>query len=106
VAQVPPKHYRWITPVDPSLLGYVVGGRVLVLANNGDREGVFNFHLPDGGWRPVGSRDRVDHQAGVEDELPRLQGGAREVVVPARSFLIWVLDDPADAFVPARGSPP
>jgi pullulanase/glycogen debranching enzyme len=89
VAEVPDGHYRWITPDEPTLLGYVVGGRVLVLANSGGRAGTFRFDLPAGAWRQVGDRERVDLN-GVEGEFARLGGGAHEVRVPGGSFLIWV----------------
>jgi pullulanase/glycogen debranching enzyme len=95
VTEVPEGHYRWITQSEPTLLGYVVGGRVLVLANSGSHEGVFRFDLPDGAWRQVGSWDRVDPN-GVEGAYARLGGGAQEVRVPAGSFLIWVRIDDAD----------
>jgi pullulanase/glycogen debranching enzyme len=89
VADVPGGHYRWITPEEPTLLGYVVGERVLVLANSGRREGVFRFMLPDGPWRQVGARERVDLR-GVDGPYARLAGGRREVRVPGGSFLVWV----------------
>ena len=89
VAQVPEGHYRWITPEDSRLLGYVVGGRVLVLANNGSDEGVFRFDLPPGTWRQLGDRERVDPVNGVGGDLARLQGGPQEIAVPGGSFLIW-----------------
>ncbi len=106
VAEVPEGHYRWIAPADTNLLGYVVGGRLLVLANSGDAEGRFTFDLPGGPWRPVGSRDKVDLEGGVEDELPRLEGGRQRITVPPGSFLIWVRSAvPADAIDPPLGSP-
>jgi pullulanase/glycogen debranching enzyme len=89
VAQAPPDHYRWITPRERTLLGYVVGGRVLVLANSGPRAGTLRFDLPEGDWRQVGDRDRVDLN-GVGGRYARLRGGARAVQVPGQSFLIWV----------------
>jgi pullulanase/glycogen debranching enzyme len=89
VTAAPAGHYRWITPDEETLLGYVVGERVLVLANSGERAGVFRFDLPDGTWRQVGDRERVD-LAGVEGEFARLQGGTHEVPVPSGAFLIWV----------------
>jgi pullulanase/glycogen debranching enzyme len=89
VALVPEGHYRWITPADSTLLGYVVGGRILVLANSGPREGEFRFDLPAGDWRQVGNRERVDLH-GVRGPSARLGGGALEVRVPAGSFLMWV----------------
>ncbi|MDP2959526.1 MAG: alpha-amylase family glycosyl hydrolase [Longimicrobiales bacterium] len=94
IADVGADHYRWITPDDGHLLGYVVGGRVLVLANNGTAEGRFRFELPDGVWRQVGSRDRVDMVAEVEGTFSRLGGGPHVVVVPGGSFLIWVRESP------------
>jgi pullulanase/glycogen debranching enzyme len=89
IAELPKGHYRWITPEEETLLGYVVGERVLVLANSGESEGVFRVDLPDGDWRQVGNRERVDLE-GVEGEYARLGGGAHEVRVPPGSFLIWV----------------
>jgi pullulanase/glycogen debranching enzyme len=89
VAEVPEGHYRWITPAETTLLGYVVGKRVLVLANSGPRDGEFRFDLPAGDWRQVGNRERVDPH-GVRGPNARLGGGSLEVRVPAGSFLIWV----------------
>jgi len=91
VANVPDGHYRWITPSDGTLLGYVVGERVLVLANSGTHEGLFRFDLPNGVWRQVGDREQIDLN-GVGGESARLTGGTHEVRVPGGSFLIWVSD--------------
>jgi pullulanase/glycogen debranching enzyme len=91
VADVPEGHYRWLTPPEESLLGYVVGERVLVLANCGTADGVFELDLPDGSWRQVGSQDRVDHVHGVEGDFATLKGEV-QIPVPAGSFLIWVRD--------------
>jgi pullulanase/glycogen debranching enzyme len=93
VATVPEGHYRWITPTDSTLLGYVVGERVLVLANSGPREGGFRFDLPAGPWRQVGDGTRVDLR-GVTGRLARLQAGTHQVPVPAGAFLIWVNERP------------
>ncbi|HET7039317.1 MAG TPA: alpha-amylase family glycosyl hydrolase, partial [Gemmatimonadales bacterium] len=89
VAQTPEDHYRWITPRERTLLGYVVGGEVLVLANSGPRPGTFRFELPPGDWRQVGDRERVDLD-GVGGRYGQLHGGRRDVRVPAQSFFIWV----------------
>ncbi|MEE8594636.1 MAG: alpha-amylase family glycosyl hydrolase, partial [Gemmatimonadota bacterium] len=89
IAEMPKGHYRWITPEEDTLLGYVVGERVLVLANSGMHEGLFRFDLPDGTWRQVGDRERVD-LAGVDGEFARLEGGSHEVRVPGGAFLVWV----------------
>jgi pullulanase/glycogen debranching enzyme len=91
VADVPEGHYRWLTPPEESLLGYVVGERVLVLANCGTADGVFELDLPDGSWRQVCSQDRADHVHGVEGDFATLKGEV-QIPVPAGSFLIWVRD--------------
>ncbi len=90
LATVPHGHYRWILPNEPTLLGYVVGGRILVLANSGGRDGTFRFELPPGSWRQVGARERID-LGGVAGGAT-LAGGKQEVSVPPGSFLVWVLD--------------
>jgi pullulanase len=93
MAEVPDGHYRWITPREPTLLGYVVGGRVLVLANSGSHEGVFRFDLPAGStWRQVGDRERVDLR-GVAGRHAHLEGGMHQLRVPAGAFLVWVAEE-------------
>ena len=92
VAEVPAGHYRWITPDERTLLGYVVGERVLILANSGAHEGMFRFDLPDGDWRQVADRERAD-PAGVEGESARLRGGPQTISVPGGAFLVWLLED-------------
>jgi pullulanase len=89
VDSVAREYYHWITPDEPTLLGYVVGGRVLVLANSGPREGTFRFELPDGEWRQVGDREHVNLD-GLNGSDARLTGGTHEIGVPGGSFLIWV----------------
>ncbi len=89
VAEVPDGHYRWITPDEETLLGYVVGDTVLVLANSGTDEGWFRFDLPDGAWRQVADDSRVDLE-GVGGEHAVIPGGPHELRVPAGAFLVWV----------------
>jgi hypothetical protein len=91
IADVPADHYRFITPADPTLLGYVTGGRVLVLANSGSRPGVFELELPPGSWRQVADGKRVDLD-GVGGPTARLNGGRQRVEVPAGAFLVWVAE--------------
>ena len=85
-------HYRWITPDDPSLLGYEVGGRVLVLANNGPEVGALSFELARGPWRMVGDGLRVDPAGVPGGARATLAAGTHTVPVPASSMLIWVRD--------------
>jgi pullulanase/glycogen debranching enzyme len=100
VAEVPEGHYRWFTPDDGHLLGYLVGGRVLVLANTGAGEGTFTVDLPPGSWRQLsdGTRidatlirgDRADDADGFRGPWARLEGGEHQITVPAGAFMIWV----------------
>jgi pullulanase/glycogen debranching enzyme len=89
VAEVPEGHYRWITPPEETLLGYVVGERVLVLANSGVYDGMFRFDLPDGRWLQVAGTESVDLE-GVPSEYAVLPGGTHDLRVQGGSFLVWV----------------
>ena len=89
VAEVPEGHYRWITPDEETLLGYVVGERVLVLANSGEYDGLFHFDLPEGEWLQVAGTESVD-LAGVPSEYAVLPGGTHDLRVQGGSFLVWV----------------
>jgi pullulanase/glycogen debranching enzyme len=89
VAEVPDGHYRWITPEEETLLGYVVGERVLVLANCGKYGGSVRFDLPDGEWLQVAGTESVN-LAGVPSEYAVLPGGTHELWVPGGAFLVWV----------------
>ncbi|NNK49518.1 MAG: pullulanase [Gemmatimonadetes bacterium] len=92
IADVPEGHYRWIAPPEETLLGYVVGERVLVLANSGVNDGLFGFDLPDGEWLQVAGTESVD-LAGVESEYALLPGGTHDLRVRGGSFLVWVRSD-------------
>lgn len=89
IADVPEGHYRWITPKEGRLLGYVVGERVLVLANGGSEPGEFEFELPDGEWRQVSDGERVNLE-GIDATGGPLAGRAHRITVPGGAFLIWV----------------
>jgi pullulanase/glycogen debranching enzyme len=89
VARVPEGHYRWITPDEETLLGYVVGERVLVLANSGENDGMFSFDLTDGEWLQVVGTESADIE-GVPSEYAVLPGGTHDLRVPGGSFLVWV----------------
>jgi len=88
VAEVPEGHYRFFTPDTETLLGYVVGDRVLVLANSGREAGAIAFELPGGVWRQASDGERIDPD-GVDGPHTRLGAGAHEVEVPAGAFLVW-----------------
>lgn len=89
IAEVPDGHYRWITPEDGRLLGYVAGERVLVLANSGSEPGDFEFEIPAGAWHQVSDGSRIDLE-GVDGGVGLLSGGAHRITAPGGSFLIWV----------------
>ncbi|WP_025896909.1 hypothetical protein [Kordiimonas gwangyangensis] len=83
--------YQWILPEDESLLGYIVGGEVLVLLNVGEADGDFSdVRLPDGEWMLIATDDAVDHVNGVTGAHATLQGGKKHsLAVPAAGVRIW-----------------
>ena len=89
VADVPEGHYRWIAPPEETLLGYVVGERVLVLANSGVEDGIFGLELPEGDWLQVVGRYGVDLD-GIPSEYASIPGGPHDLRVQGGSFLVWV----------------
>ncbi len=89
VAEVPEGHYRWIVPEEATLLGYVVGGQLLVVANSGSQDGIMTVELPDGAWRQVAGTESIDLD-GVDSEYALLTGGTHDLRVQAGAFLVWV----------------
>ena len=88
---VPPDYYRWILPDDAHLLGYVVDGRVLVLANAGADAATFDIpDLPAGSWRRVADSKRVDASGLDGPDAPLAGGRDARLTVPSQSFNIWV----------------
>ncbi|WP_262692175.1 alpha-amylase family glycosyl hydrolase [Kordiimonas aestuarii] len=83
--------YQWILPADESLLGYIIGGEVLVLLNVGEASGTFeDITLPEGDWMLVASDDAVDHINGVAGSMAKLTGDtAQTFEVPAAGVRIW-----------------
>lgn len=83
--------YQWILPEDGHLLGYIVGGDVLVLLNVGEESGNFaGVTLPDGEWMLIASDDAVDHVNGVSGTHATLAGGKTySLNVPAAGVRIW-----------------
>ena len=90
VANARDGHYRFFTPENGHLLGYLVGERVLVLANNGDADGTFEIDLPDGTWVQVSDETTVNLD-GVDHGYGRLPGGSHGLTIPAGGFFVWVL---------------
>ena len=66
--QPPADYYEWIEPEDPDLLGYVIDGKLLVLANAGEQDAVFeDVELPQGDWQLIGNGVQFDHEQGVAE---------------------------------------
>ena len=82
-------NFNVFTPPEETLLGYVVGERVLVLANSGQNDGMFSFDLPEGEWLQVVGRYAVDLD-GIDSEYALLPGGTHDLRVQGGSFLVWV----------------
>jgi pullulanase/glycogen debranching enzyme len=89
-----PDYFRWIEPENPQLLGYVIDGKILVLANSSEASQRFeSVELPEGVWKLVGNGSQVDHLNGVSGPNALLQGGQTySLDVPETSALIWILD--------------
>lgn len=86
-----PGQYQWVTPQDEVLLGYVVGGDVLVLLNVGQKEGVFeNVTLPAGDWTLIGNNSAVDHVRGVAGKNIVAGASAINFALQATSLQIWL----------------
>ena len=92
VDRVPEDHYRFFRPPDDRLLGYRVGDRVLVVANNGTEDSEIDVELDDGSWLKVADEGRID-LAGVPGADARLEGAeadANSIPAPAGCFRIWI----------------
>ncbi|MDX1908866.1 MAG: alpha-amylase family glycosyl hydrolase [Bacteroidia bacterium] len=95
VGETPPAgYYRWITPADPSLLGYCIDERVMVLLNAGIRENAFTqVSFPAGTWKLIATTREVNPDAGVKDKryAARIDGGQLlDITLEPTSLLIWV----------------
>ncbi|TNE65686.1 MAG: pullulanase [Alphaproteobacteria bacterium] len=92
-AEKTPGWYRWILPERDSLLGYVTGGRVMVLINVGGTDKAFEaVHPGPGRWRLVADGDTVDIK-GLPGADAVLDGAVpQDIIVPATSVRIWVRD--------------
>lgn len=85
-------YYTWYLPEDESMLGYLVGGKVLVLINAGDKDNSFeNVELPDGKWKLVATTDAVNVK-GVKssNKTTKVKSGNNKVDMEPTSLYIWV----------------
>ncbi|RMG64966.1 MAG: pullulanase [Bacteroidetes bacterium] len=91
---VPDGYYQFVTPEDPSQLGYLVDGKVLVLLNAGETAATFPaIDLPAGNWKLIATNAAVDHVKGVKAPKAERQlsgGTAVRLTVPAQGLRIWV----------------
>ena len=88
---VAPDHYRFLTPANPALLGYVVGERVFVLVNTDAAPQAFTqVRLPAGTWRLVADDREVDLR-GLRSGDAHLDGDRPVTLrLPPQSVRIWV----------------
>jgi len=62
----PNGYYQWLDTVNPYQMGYIVGGKLLVLINTGGNAHDWdNVTLPAGRWRLIGGNQGFDHEAGI-----------------------------------------
>jgi len=89
-----PGQYQWITPENQALLGYIVGGDIMVLLNVGQQKDVFkNVQLPEGKWQLIGHNKRMDHRnpaAGSEKIVSKNE--PMQFLLGPTSLQIWVRD--------------
>ena len=88
---VAPDYYRFLTPANPALLGYIVGERVLVLVNTDAAPQAFTqVRLPSGTWRLVAD-DRAVNLTGLRGADARLTADLPHTLrLPGQSVRIWV----------------
>jgi len=92
IGEAPEEGYiRWFEPDDVMQLGYVVDDRVLVLVNIADDQRTFNnIQLPAGRWVLVAAGDRAGTTPIDGHRHSVLEGGARQLTLPARDVHIWI----------------
>ena len=89
-----PGQYQWITPEDEALLGYIVGGEVMVLLNVGQKQDVFrNVQLPEGTWRLIGSNNGINHKDPMAGSAKAISATeALQFSLAPTSLQIWMRD--------------
>lgn len=86
-------HYRWILPEDNRLLGYVVGGRVLILMNASWDEAGFDLSdLPEGRWKQISDGSTFAGSGCACEQVIEPGSTDPTITIPARTAPIWVLD--------------
>ena len=87
--KLPDNHYRFFTPADPLLLGYLVGDKVLVLLNSGEKKGNFTgIEIPKGNWKLVANNKKAN-PSGIKGK--KLTGGLLpEIEIPSKGLSVWI----------------
>ena len=86
-------YYKWILPEEENLLGYIVDQKVFVLLNAGHDKSEFKgINLPEGNWKLIATKEKVDHFNGIEkDKYKSIEGGKTiNIKVEPESLRIWV----------------
>jgi len=82
-------HFIFLEPTNPALLGYMVGGKVLVLLNVGDKADKFsNLELPSGKWKQIANVNTVDLK-GVSG-IKLKAGSKNEIAMEPKDLKIWI----------------
>ncbi|GAB4396572.1 MAG: type I pullulanase [Microscillaceae bacterium] len=92
---LPPDYYRFFTPENPHLLGYVVADRIAVVMNVEEKAHDFpGFVLPPGKWKLIGDNGGFDHSKGLKrkkEEMGQVVGGKPlPLQLPAFGFKVWM----------------
>lgn len=91
----PKNHYQWIEPKNEHLLGYIVGGKVLVLMNVSDESLAFDkLNIPEGKWKLIANNNGVNTIKGVKDDgtFKKITTDTKELILEPTSFKMWVRD--------------
>lgn len=95
--KLPEDYYKFIAPKDNnSVLGYVVDDKIAVLINAGDFGYTFNFNLPEGNWKLVGTIDEINLQGiKVKKHTPVAKAGKNSLMIGGKNIYIWVKETAA-----------
>ncbi len=89
-------YYRWFTPINHDLLGYLVDQKMLVLLHIGANPTFFDkISIPAGKWRCIATIDKIDQDESVPTNkgLSLDRGGViAGYPMDPLSLEIWVLD--------------
>ena len=86
-------YHTFYTPKDENGLAYLVGEKVFVAVNVGEKEVVFkDVYLPKGTWNLIADNERVDPVNGISSHGYSVLPGDRKhrIGIPAVGLKIWI----------------